>query len=110
MNEQHEGNYQANHQASYQDNYEGNKGWMRILFTALFWLAFYVTQAVILAVVIAQAAFVIFAGGPNHHLLVLGDRLTRYVQDILRFVTFNTDKRPFPFDDFPKSDLVVPQN
>lgn len=92
------------------DQYEGNKGWMRILFTALFWLAFYITQLVILAVVVAQAAFVIFSGAPNHHLLVLGDRLSQYVQDILRYVTFNTDQRPFPFDDFPQSDLVVSEN
>lgn len=92
------------------DQYEGNKGWTRILFTALFWVVFYITQAVILAVVVAQAAFVIFTDSPNHHLLVLGDRLARYVQEILRYVTFNTDKRPFPFEDFPKSDLAVTQN
>lgn len=92
------------------DQYEGKKGWMRILFTALFWVVFYISQAVILAVVIGQAAFVILAGGPNHHLLVLGDRLARYVQEILLYVTFNTDKRPFPFEEFPKSDLAISQN
>lgn len=92
------------------DQYEGNKGWTRILFTVAFWLIFYVSQAVILAVVVAQAAFVILSGAPNHQLLVLGDRLARYVQEILRYITFNTDKRPFPFDEFPKSDLVVTQN
>lgn len=89
------------------NQYEGKQGWMRILFTALFWLIFYVSQLVVLAVVVAQAGFVILTGAPNHHLLVLGDRLAHYVQEILRYVTFNTDQRPFPFADFPQSDLVV---
>lgn len=91
------------------NQYEGKQGWMRIVFTALFWLIFYFSQLIVLAVVVAQAGFVIFTGAANHHLLVLGDRLAQYIQQILRYVTFNTDLRPFPFADFPESDLVIPQ-
>ena len=39
----------------------------------------------------------------------LGDSLSKYVAEILQYVTFNTDKRPFPFAEFPKSDLVLEQ-
>ena len=92
------------------DQYEGNTAWMRVLFTAIFWVVFYISQLVILTVVVAQAAFVILTGNPNHQLLVLGDRLAQYVQHILRYVTFNTDQRPFPFEEFPKSDLAVTQD
>lgn len=90
------------------NQYEGNAGWMRVLFVALFWLAFYLTQFVIAAVVIAQCAFTIISGAPNAQLLSFGDSLARYVQEILRFITFNSDQRPFPFSDFPKSDLAIP--
>jgi len=91
------------------NQYEGKKGWTRILFTALFWVIFYISQMIVFAVVLAQAGFVLLTGTPNHHLLVLGDRLAHYVQEILRYVTFNTDLRPFPFADFPESDLIVSQ-
>jgi len=91
------------------NQYEGKTGWMRILFTALFWFIFYISQMLVLVVVVAQSSFVILTGTPNHHLLALGDRLANYVQEILRYVTFNTDQRPFPFADFPQSDLVVDQ-
>jgi len=89
------------------NQYKGKEGWMRILFTALFWVVFYFSQMVIFVIMVAQAAFVILTGERNHHLLVLGDRMASYVQHILRYITFNTDQRPFPFDDFPTSDLVV---
>ncbi len=90
------------------NQYEGNAGWTRVLFVALFWVAFYLTQFVVAAVVIAQCAFTLIGGAPNQQLLSFGDSLSRYVQEILRYVTFNSDQRPFPFSDFPKSDLVIP--
>lgn len=90
------------------NQYEGNAGWMRVLFVALFWIVFYLSQLVIAAVVVAQCAFTLISGTPNAHLLNFGDSLCRYVQEILRYVTFNSDQRPFPFSDFPKSDLVIP--
>jgi len=90
--------------------YEDQNKWKRILFTVLFWVVFHISQALLLVLVIAQSAFIIFTNNPNHHILVLSDRLTLYVQDILRYVTFNTDNRPFPFDDFPESDLIIPHS
>ena len=90
------------------NQYEGNAGWMRVLFVAIFWVVFYLSQFVVAAVVIAQCAFTLINGTPNAQLLNFGDSLSRYVQEILRFVTFNSDQRPFPFSDFPKSDLIVP--
>lgn len=90
------------------NQYEGNAGWMRVLFVAIFWVVFYLTQLVIAAVVVAQCAFTLISGTPNAQLLSFGDSLSRYVQEILRYITFNSDQRPFPFSDFPKSDLVIP--
>jgi len=88
--------------------YEGKDGWLRVAFVAVFWVVFYLSQLVIAVVVAAQCAFTLIAGAPNPQLTAFGDSLSRYVQEILRYVTFNTDQRPFPFSDFPKSDLVIP--
>jgi hypothetical protein len=90
------------------NQYEGKTGWNRVLFVALFWVIFYVSQLVIAAVVVAQCAFTLINGAPNAQLLAFGDSMSRYVHEILRFVTFNSDRRPFPFEEFPKSDLAVP--
>jgi len=88
--------------------YKGQTGWQRVLFVALFWLVFYVAQMIVAAVAIAQCIFVLISNNPNEQLLKFGDSLGKYIHDILRFVTFNSDQRPFPFSDFPKPDLIIP--
>jgi len=88
--------------------FKNNPGWQRVLFVAIFWLVFYVAQMVVALVVITQCVFVIVSNNPNQQLLSFGDSLSKYIHDILRFVTFNSDQRPFPFSDFPKPDLVIP--
>lgn len=90
--------------------YKGETDWQRVLFVALFWVIFYVAQMVVAAVAIAQCVFVLIGNSPNSHLLKFGDSLGKYIHDILRFVTFNSDQRPFPFSDFPKPDLIIPAN
>jgi len=87
--------------------YEGKSAWMRVLFVVLFWIVFHVSQLVIAAVAVAQCGFVLITSRPNQYLMQLGDSLSKYVAEILRYATFNTDQRPFPFNEFPKSDLVV---
>lgn len=85
-------------------------GWQRVLFVVIFWIAFYVTQMVVGLVAVAQCVFLLITGDPNEQLRKLGDSLGKYVHDILRYVTFNSDQRPFPFTDFPKPDLIIPAN
>ena len=89
-------------------HYENKESWQRVLFTILFWLIFSVSQFVLGAVVIAQCIFSLVGGKPNDHLLNFGDSLGKYIHEILRFVTYNTEQRPFPFTDFPKADIVLP--
>ena len=45
--------------------------------------------------------FVVFTTKPNENLAGFGALLVTYVAQILNFVTFNSESRPFPFSDFP---------
>ena len=99
MSEQNENNILKN-----------KSGWQKVLFVAIFWVLFYVAQMVVALVVITQCVFVVVTNNPNQQLLAFGDSLSKYIHDILRFVTFNSDQRPFPFSDFPKPDLIIPAN
>ena len=90
--------------------YDNKSSWQRILFTVMFWIIFYVSQLVIAAVVIAQCLFLLIGGKPNQRLLAFGENLSRYMHDVLKFLTFNTEQRPFPFSDFPKSDIIIAPN
>ena len=81
--------------------------WQRLLLVVLFLLVFGVVEMVVWVVVIAQGAFVLFTRSPNAQLTGFGSRLSRYAYDILRYVTFCSDLRPFPFADFPGPDSTV---
>ncbi len=89
------------------EQYEKKSTWLRILFVALFWLVFNVTQFVLLAIAVGQCLFKLFTGNPNPQLMKLGHNTSQYVSEILAYVTFNSDKRPFPFDDFPKEGNII---
>ena len=87
-----------------------SSGWQRVLFVAIFWVVFYVAQMVVAVVAVGQCVFLLLSGEPNAQLQKFGDSLGKYIHDILRYVTFNSDQRPFPFTDFPKPDLIIPAN
>jgi len=89
------------------EQYEKKSTWLRILFVALFWVVFNLTQFVLLAIAIGQCLFKLFTGNPNLPLMKLGKNVSQYVSEILAYVTFNSDKRPFPFDDFPKEHNII---
>ncbi len=74
---------------------------IRLLFVILFALIYSVAEIVVVVVVIVQFGFALIIGERNEKLLVFAESLSRYIYQILRFVTFNADDRPFPFADWP---------
>ena len=52
-------------------------------------------------VVVVQFLLVLFTGRVNWRLLQFGNNLSAYFYALLRFQTFNTEVRPFPFADWP---------
>jgi hypothetical protein len=74
---------------------------VRGLLILLFAVVYSITELVIGAVVVLQFGFVLITGEKNAKLLELGARASAYVYQILRYVTFNSETRPFPFSDWP---------
>ncbi|MDH3692002.1 MAG: DUF4389 domain-containing protein [Gammaproteobacteria bacterium] len=84
-------------------NLRRRDSWVRLFFIVLFALIYSVAEVVLFAVVVVQFGFVLISGERNQKLLRFGADLSRFVYDILRYVTFNSDDRPFPFSDWPVS-------
>ncbi|MDX8406529.1 MAG: DUF4389 domain-containing protein [Mariprofundus sp.] len=81
--------------------------WMRLLFMALFGIAYAVSRFVLLAVVVIQFLWLLFTGSTNPRLLALGSQLATFIYQILRYLTFNTETRPFPFADWPDESALI---
>ena len=75
--------------------------WLRILFMAGFVVALYVSGMILIVLMLAQIVFSLLTGDDNANLRRLGASLSAYVAEILAFLTYNTQAKPFPFMPFP---------
>jgi len=81
--------------------------WLRLLFMLVFAVVFAATRVVLVVVIAAQFLWVLFTGKRNDKLLSFGSQLATFIYQIYRYLSFNTEKRPFPFDDFPSAEALL---
>lgn len=74
---------------------------IRGLFMLLFAIAFNIVEVVLLAVAVLQFLIVISTGTANDRLRLFGASLSAYAFQIFRFLTYNSERRPWPFSDWP---------
>jgi len=75
--------------------------WLRLLFMIVLSMAYGVAEAVAFAVVVFQFVASLITGKPNDQLARFGRNLARYFEQIIAYLTFATDEKPFPFMAWP---------
>lgn len=80
--------------------------WTRGLYMLIFALVYSIAEVVIAGVVVLQFGFSLFTGETNNSLKHFGQQLSTYVYQIFRFQTFNSEYKPFPFDDWNELDKI----
>lgn len=83
--------------------------WMRGLYIVMFAVILAITRVVLWAVVVLQFLLTLFTGEPNARLRTFGLSLAAFFYQIVAFITFNSDERPFPFSPWP-TDLRLGQD
>lgn len=78
---------------------------IRLLYMLLFGLVLYLALIVLVVVVIVQFVFALFAGEANAGIRNFSRDLAQYLHQITLFLTYNDERRPFPFN--PLYDEVV---
>jgi hypothetical protein len=86
------------------DNLKQPSVWVRIILMFAFAVVLYPVFLVLLVLMIAQMLFVIITGESNANLRSLGVALSAYIFQIVQFMSYVTDVKPFPFSDFPKAE------
>ena len=87
------------------DNIKAKSIWLRLFFMLVIALLYSVSRLVVGAVVMLQFFFVLFTGKTNNQLLSFGQALSTYTYQVISYLTFNTEERPFPFDtEWPKAE------
>lgn len=81
---------------------DSKEKWLKGLFIVLFLAIGYVTGIVIVLIAILQFVFSVALNAPNKNLLDFSKKLTSYFYEIVTYVTFSSDQKPFPFSPWPK--------
>ena len=83
------------------ENVKNVDTWLRGLFILVFSVIFYFLISIIWLLVIFQFITKVVTGNLNNQLENFSSGLTQYALQILDYVTFQSDTRPFPFSPLP---------
>ena len=87
------------------DNLKEPSQWVRIFFMLVFYFVSLAVVMILLVLTLGQALFSLITGKANDDLCTLGGSMAQYNYQIWQFLTYNTETKPFPFDQFPGMDF-----
>jgi hypothetical protein len=82
--------------------------WLRILFMVGYAFAAWVVTCLLGVLVVVQLVLALITGAANANLQKAGYQLVRYLAQILQFLLYNSEEKPFPLADFPSADGFEP--
>lgn len=77
--------------------------WLKFLCLVLFSVVNYFVQAVSWFVALFQFIATLMTDKPNQRLQAFGKNLSIYSAQIINFLTYSAEEKPFPFSDWPKN-------
>ena len=79
-----------------EENLKSKATWTRLLFMVICYALAGIASFVGTFVVVLGFLWLLFTGEINRQLQQVGQSIAAYIYEIIRFLTFNTDERPFP--------------
>ncbi len=88
-----------------EENLKSRSTWLRLVFMLVYYALLTLASMVGTAVVVLGFLWVLFTGEVNQSLAQAGRGIASYVYEIIRYLTYNTDDKPFPFGaEWPSAD------
>ena len=79
-----------------EENLKSRATWMRCLFMLISCVFLTIASLVGTVVVVLGFFWVLFSGETNRQVQQVGQSIASYVYEIIRYLTFNSDDKPFP--------------
>lgn len=90
-------------------NLTSSKHWLRLVFMLLFAAILQLASLVMWILVAVQFVFSLITGEDNQHLRRFGHSLSTYIYDVLKFLCYSSEEKPFPFADWPAGLIAEPE-
>lgn len=94
----------------WKQNLKSESFWLRSLFMLLFLVVYRIVDLVVLLVAICQWWFVLITGDANTELTKFAASLARYVEQMVAYLGYHSDEKPFPFSDWPEASQAKTEN
>ncbi|MBD3789293.1 MAG: DUF4389 domain-containing protein [Campylobacterales bacterium] len=75
--------------------------WERVLYTILYLIIGRFISMVLFVIAITQLIYSWIGGEPNDKLLLFTKHLSTYAQQLVLYVSFNSDEKPWPAGEWP---------
>tara|TARA_Y100000994_G_C15557591_1_gene386880 strand:- start:181 stop:612 length:432 start_codon:yes stop_codon:yes gene_type:complete len=93
------------------DRVKDYNNWLRVFFMLVYGLVLlYAVVPVTFVVMVAQLLFMFSLGTLNSNLTAFGESLVEYIKEVLGFLFFKTDEKPFPFKSYPNFSFSINEN
>lgn len=79
--------------------------WERLLYTIFFVIIAKIISLIVCVVVIVQFLFSWIGGSPNEKLLSFSAALSEYAKELIVYISFNSDSKPWPVGEWPHQNL-----
>lgn len=89
------------------DRIKNSNSWLRILLMFGYLVVLYVIALLAVVIMVAQTLFVFASGVPNSNLIIFGEALAEYIKQIIDFLFYKSNTKPFPFAPFPIIDFIA---
>ena len=90
------------------DRIKDYNNWLRIFFMLSYSIVLlYILVPMIAVVMIAQVVCMFGIGKRNSNLTVFGESLVEYIQQMIDFLLYKSDEKPFPFKPFPNFGVEI---
>lgn len=85
-------------------NLKNTNTWLRLVFMILFSIFYFVSISLYSVMLAFQVLVALITGNPNERVRAFHAQLVQYIYRVLRYISFGSEKKPFPFDDWPRDE------
>lgn len=75
--------------------------WIRLLYMILFLMIFSISESIVMLTTVVAFVFKLFGNPVPSGVLFIGRTFARFIEQVILFLTFNSEDRPFPFSPWP---------
>jgi hypothetical protein len=91
---------------NWKDNLKSESFWLRSLFMIFFFVVYRIVDIAVFLIAVSQWFYVFLTGDANVSLSRFASSLANYVAQIIAYLSYSSELKPFPFTDWPSEDLT----